>query len=358
PPMVLLMQLEVLDDRHGVIKVKIDSEDDLWLLSLLLAPGDTIKALTTRDVSFGSEKRRIPMVLSVRVEYTEFQPFTNKLRIHGIVLEGPDRFGVIGSHHTISVGVGSEMVITKSHWDKKLLDEVMKITRAINILLVAVDFDEYAIALLQMQGLKIVESKNVSLPLSDEMFEEEKKILVEELARKIVEVAQRYNVEAIVVGSPGNLKVEIKEAIENLGREFKVYLDTVANGGYAGLQELLRRDVLGSIIRDSAIAKATKIIEEFEKLLVKDINMVAYGVDNVALAAGLGAVKKLAAVDEMVSGFDETRQKIEKALKDVVDKNGDIVIVPSDTPVGQRIKMLGGVIAILRYPLELDLIGR
>lgn len=354
--MVLLMQLEVLDDRHGVIRVRIDSEDDLWLLSFLLAPGDTIKALTSRDVSLGSEKRRIPMVLSVKVEYVEFQPFTNRLRIHGIVLEGPDRFGVIGSHHTISVGVGSEITITKSNWDKKLLDEVLKIARAINILLIAVDFDEYAIALLQTQGLKIVESKNVSLPISDEMLEEEKKVLVEELARKIVETARRYSVEAIVIGSPGNLKVEIKEAIENLSRELKIYLDTVANGGYAGLQELLHRDVLGSIIRDSAIAKATKIIEEFDKLLVKNINMVAYGVDNVVLATELGAVKKLAIVDEMVSGFDETRQKIEKMLKDVVNKNGDIVIVPSDTPVGQRIKMLGGVIAILRYPLELDLI--
>jgi len=350
------MRLDVLDDKHGVIKVRIDSEDDLWILSFFLAPGDIVKALTTRDVSFESEKRRISMVLSVRVERIEFQPFTNRLRIHGIVIEGPDRFGVLGSHHTISIGVGSEATIIKSNWDKKFLDEVLKIARPINILLVAVDFDEYAIALLQTQGLKIIENKSVSLPISDERLEEEKKILVEELARKIVELARRYGVEAVVIGSPGNLKVEIKEVIEYIGKELKIYLDTVANGGYAGLQELLNRDTLGSIIRDTAISKAVNILEEFDKLLVKDINMVSYGLDNVALAAKLGAVKKLVIVDEMVSGFDESRQKVEKMLREVVDKGGDIVIVPTDTPVGQRIKMLSGVIAILRYPLELDLL--
>lgn len=350
------MRLEVLDEKHGVIRVRIDSEDDLWLLSLLLAPGDIVKALTTRDVSLGFEKRRIPMVLSVRVEYTEFQPFTNRLRVHGVVVEGPDRFGVLGSHHTISIGIGSEVTITKSNYDKKLLDEILKIARPINILLVAIDFDEYAIALLQTQGLKIVENRSISLPVSDEIFEKEKEIVVEELARKIVDIARRYSVEAVVIGSPGDLKVEIKKAVEGIDKELKIYLDTVANGGYAGLQELLNRNILGSIIKDTAISKAAEILEEFEKLLVKDISMVSYGLNNVALAAELGAVKKLAIVDEMVSGFNELREKVEKMLRDVVDKGGDIVIVPADTPVGMRIKMLGGVIAILRYSLELDLL--
>uniref|UniRef100_A0A7C2ZPP8 Protein pelota homolog n=1 Tax=Ignisphaera aggregans TaxID=334771 RepID=A0A7C2ZPP8_9CREN len=351
------MRLEVLDKKHGVIRVRVDSDDDLWLLSLLLAPGDVIKALTTRDISLGNEKRRIPMVLTLRVERLEFQPFTNKLRVHGIVVEGPDRYGVIGSHHTISVGVGSEVTIFKNEWDERILEELIDITKPVNILLVAVDFDEYSIALLQMQGLKFIDDKNISLPVSDEGFEEEKKNLVEELAKKIVDIARRYNVDAVVIGSPGNLKNEIKDAIEGIDKSLKVYVDTVANGGYAGIRELLSRGVVGSVIRDSAISKATEVLDEFDKLLVKDTNMVAYGIDSVEMATRMGAVKKLLIVDEMLSSFDETRKRVESMLKEVINKSGSVVIVPSGTPVGERVKMLGGVIAVLRYPLDLSQLG-
>lgn len=347
------MRLDILDERRGILRVKVDSEDDLWLLSLLIGSGDIVSSLTTRDVSLGNEKRRIPMVLAVKVDKIEFQPFTNRLRVHGIVVEGPDRFGVLGSHHTLLVGVGSEITIHKSKWDKRIVEEVLRFVRPVNMLLVAVDFDEYSIALLQMQGLRFIDNRDVSLPVSDEGFEEEKKGLVEELARKIVEVAHRYRVDTVVIGSPGNLKNEIRDVIENIDRSISIYIDTVANGGYAGIQELINRDVVGRAIKDTAIAKALEILEEFDRLLVKDINMVAYGINSIEIASEVGAIKKLVVVDEMLSGFSEIREKIEKILRNVVNKGGIVAIIPSDIPISERVKMLGGVIAILRYSIDI-----
>lgn len=356
-PLVLwccLLRLDVLDDKHGVIRVRVDSEDDLWFLSLFISSGDLVKALTTRDVSIGDEKRRLPMVLTVKVLKLEFQPFTNKLRIHGIVVEGPDRFGVLGSHHTVSVGVGSEVVIFKNVWDRRTVEDMLKFLKPMNLLLVSVDFDEYSIALLQLQGLRIVDEKNVSLPVSDEGFEKAVEDLVDELARRIVETARRYRVEAVVIGSPGDLKNRIKKAIESLDRELRIYTDSVANGGYAGLQELLHRDTVRSIVKDTAIAKASEILEYFDMLMAKDIGRVAYGIDHVEIAAEVGAIEKLLIIDELLSGFSEIREKIDKILRNVVEKNGNIVIVPSKSPPGERVKMLGGVIAILRYALDTE----
>ncbi|MEL9939421.1 MAG: mRNA surveillance protein pelota [Ignisphaera sp.] len=348
------MRLEVLDYRDGVLSISIDSFDDLWILSMIISRGDIVRARTSRDVSIGDEKRRIPMILAVRVEKMEFQPFTNRLRIHGIVVEGPDRFGVKGSHHTISVGVGDEITVQKVFWDPRVLDEVMKIVRPLNVMLVAVDFDEYAIAVLQMQGMKILDSRNVSLPLSDEYFEAAEKELVSELAKKIIEAAHRYNVEAVVVASPGSLKNKVRDAIASLDSGIKVFLDTVANGGYAGLQELLNRDVVRNIIRDSSIEKASRILEEFDYLIAKDINRVAYGLSHVELAASIGAVEKLLVVDDMLAGFDENREKVEAILRNVVEKGGAVVIVPGRSPPGERVKMLGGIIAILRYSIDFE----
>lgn len=348
------MRIEILDGRRGVLKVRIDSEDDLWLLNILISPGDLVKALTMRDVSLGYEKRRIPMVLTLRVLKTEFQPFTNRLRIHGVVIEGPDRFGVKGSHHTISVDVGSEVTVYKQSWSPKLLDELLKLVRPIKLLLVALDFDEYAVALVQSQGVKIVDSKNISLPISDDMIEKVKGSIFREIAKRIVESAQRLKVDSVIIASPGSLKDELASTIRELASWLNIYTDTVANGGYAGIQELLNRDSIQRVLHDLAVAEATRVLTEFEYLLVKDSDRVVYGLDDVEISARLGAVEKLAIVDEMLSSFDEVRNRVEKLLREVAEKGGKIVIVPTDSPPGQRIKMLSGVIAILRYRLDIE----
>ncbi len=348
------MRIEIVDDKRGVLRVRIDSEDDLWLLSLLISPGDLVKALTTRDVSLGYEKRRIPMVLTLRVSKTEFQPFTNRLRVHGIVVEGPDRFGVKGSHHTINVDIGSEVTIYKQVWSPRLLDELLKLVRPIRLILVALDFDEYAIALIQSQGLKILDERSISLPISDDRLESAKEAALREIAKRVVESAQRLGVDTVIIASTGSLKEELRDLVRELAPGIKVYTDTVANGGYAGIQELLNRDSIQRVLRDIAVAEAAEVLHEFDYLLVKDIGRVVYGLDDAELAAEMGAVEKLVIVDEMLSSFDEARQRVEKLLKSVAEKRGRVIIVPTDSPPGQRVKMLGGVIAILRYRLDVE----
>ena len=348
------MRLEVIDGKHGVIKVRVDYEDDLWLLSLLISRGDFVKSVTSRDVSLGEEKRRIPMVLTISVEKLEFQAFTNRLRIHGVVVDGPERFGVKGSHHTISVGIGDEITLYKSFWSPKLLEEFLKLVRPIKLILVAIDFDEYSVALVQSQGMKIIDERNISLPISGEGFEEAKEEELRELAKRIIETAKRFNVNTIIVASPSNIKNELKSYIEALNQGVRVYTDTVANGGYAGLQELLNRDVVRRILSDLAISEAGEILSEFDYLLAKDINRIAYGLDSIEFAVNIGAIEKLAIIDEMLSSFDNTKDRVENILRVAAEKNAKIVIVPTDSPPGQRIKMLGGAIAILRYSIELD----
>jgi protein pelota len=71
----------------------------------------------------------------------------------------------------------------------------------------------------------------------------------------------------------------------------------------------------------------------------------------------MGAVEKLVVVDEMLSGFDESRGRVEEVLRKVVEKGGELVIVPGNTPIGERVKMLGGAIAILRYRVDTELLS-
>ena len=86
------MRIIDVSNKGRVVKVYIESEEDLWTLKILLRPGDLVEGLTTRDVAgrLGGEKERRPMIVKLRVENVEFQPFTGKLRIFGVVVEGPE----------------------------------------------------------------------------------------------------------------------------------------------------------------------------------------------------------------------------------------------------------------------------
>ncbi len=351
------VRIDVVDPKHGVLRVRIEHEDDLWLLSLLLSPGDRVRGVTTRDVSLGYEKRRVPMVLTVEVKKVEYQPFTARLRIHGVVLEGPDRFGVKGSHHTLNVGVGSEITVFKKRWNPQMLEEVLRFAKPYRVILVAVDFDEYAVAILQSQGVKIVDERRVTLPFREEAFENAKETLISRIAKNVVEVAEREGIDSVVVASPGSLKEEIAEKIREMNPKLRVYLDTVANGGYPGIQELLHRDVVRNIIRDNAVLEASKIVEKFDELLVKDPNRVAYGLKQIRIAASIGAIDTLLVTDELLLSSIEN-EVVREIIDEATKRNSRLVIVPVDTPVGQRIKYLGGAIAILRYSLDLESLER
>lgn len=346
----MTMRIDIVDEKRGVLKVKVESEDDLWLLNLLISPGDVVKGLTLRDVSFGYEKRKVPMVLSIKVLKKEFQAFTNRMRVHGIVVEGPDRFGVKGSHHTINIDVGSEVEISKEVWNPRMLDELSKFTRPIKVLLVALDYDEFATALVTGQGVKMLIYRELSLPISDEALEHVLHQTLKELAKLVAETATSTGAEAVVIGSPGSLKDRLKEPLEEYSPGIRIYLDSVANGGPAGINELLRREVIKRVLEETAVMKSVEFFDEFDALLSKDPDRVAYTMPHVRTAVELGAAEKLAVLDELLFS-DDTEGHTIAVVKRAMDTGSRIIVVPSESEPGIRLKMLGGIAAILRYRL-------
>lgn len=97
------MRIEEAVYEKGYIRLSIESEDDLWVLSMFLEEDDIVSMRTLRDVSIeGSGKKRLPMTLAIRVKRVEFQPFSGRLRVGGVIVEGPEEYGLRGSHHTFS----------------------------------------------------------------------------------------------------------------------------------------------------------------------------------------------------------------------------------------------------------------
>ncbi len=352
------MKILYRDLKRGVVKLQAESVDDLWLLSMLIEPGDYVRARTVREVKYGSRgsgrSSRIPMVLTIRVERVEFQPFTTRLRVRGVVVEGPERFGVKGKHHTISVDVGSELEILKpSGWPRTLLERLESSGLGVSVIVVAVDYDEYAVAVVRSQGVRYVAEGSLHLPGKDDPhWENALHEAAKTIAKLAAEAAEKENAVALVIVGPGGVKNLVAGVLKELGTAKRVIVEQASMGGRAGVEEALRRRILERVAREAAGILAEEVLEEFEKLLAKDPEMIAYGWDRVWEATEAGAVETLAILDTLLFSEDpEERKKVYELLRRADETRARIVFVPSTTPAGEKLRGLGGIVALLRYRL-------
>lgn len=347
--------MEALDPDKGYIKLRIESEDDLWLLSMLVEEGDIVSSKTTRDVSIeGSAKKRIPMVLAIRALGTEFQPFSGRLRIKGVIVEGPEEYGLRGSHHTLSIDVGMSVEILKGSGaiDEKILKRILKLSNRAKALIVALDHEEYAIAVVQGQGVRYVEEGRISPPSkrdprSFERYEEDLRKVVE----AVLAALKSSGASILVIASPAQIASPIAGEVREREPGVRVIVDSTSVGGRAGVEEVLRRGTVAKILSEVSAIEAENLLREYLETLSKSPQHVATGLDEVYQASRLGAVKKAAILETLLRGDRRVRAMVNEILAQSYEKGYEVSIAPQESPAGERIKMLGGAIAILRFPI-------
>ena len=356
------MKIVFKDLKRGVVKVVPETTDDIWTLYTVIQPGDLVRARTVREVHFGERgsgrSSRVPMTLTIRVEKTEFQAFTTRLRIRGLVVEGPEKYGVLGKYHTINIDVGRELEIMKPHgWPRALLEKLESSSLQPAAVIVAVDYDEYAVAIARGQGVRVLAEGGLHLPGKDDPSREEKmREALTIIAKTTAGIVEREKPLLVVVAGPGMLKDALAERLRTLlPREVRLYVDHVSMGGHAGILEEVRRGVMRNALREAASIRAEKFIEEFEKLLAKEPCRVAYTIDMVTEAARMGAVGKLLVLDELLHHPDpEVRKRVDELLRLADMTRPEIQFISTEAPAGAKVKSLGGVVAILRYALQLQ----
>ncbi|MFH1788461.1 MAG: mRNA surveillance protein Pelota, partial [Candidatus Altiarchaeota archaeon] len=77
--------------------------------------------------------------------------------------------------------------------------------------------------------------------------------------------------------------------------------------------------------------------------------LAAYGLKEVSEAASYGSVEKLLVSDRL---FLAERERIEPLMDEVKNKNGFVHLVNHDSEAGEQLDSLGGVAAVLRFPIQ------
>jgi protein pelota len=347
------MKVIFKDLKHGEIKLVPENLDDIWHLYNIIDENDLVRAVTFRTDeqkddkirSKKSEKKR--MKLGIRVSEVKFHEFSDRLRIHGTIEEGPQD---LGSFHTLNITSDkmNSFSIVKEQWkDHQLqrIDEAVRLRNESIITFVSLDEDTATIAVLRHSGVQWI--ADIDSKRSGKMFES--KDTQSDYFGEVISVVRTNKAKdstLVVVGSGFT-----KEHFVKYGREKDpaLFEKCVVHGtGCAemnGVQEAIKTGVIEQITKENRVAFETGLIEKLFEEIKKD-GLAAYGEKEVKNAIMNGAVERLLITDILVR-----QEKGEILLKLAKQNNSEFTIINTMHESGKQIEGIGGVGALLRFKL-------
>lgn len=347
------------DLKEGKIKLGPENPDDLWYLKSIISEGDLVSGRSYRRIKDEEKKRadkgvRVPISLDLRVESTDFARYIMRLRVTGKIEKGPEDIA-LGSFHTIEVKPNDRITITKEKWRGWELDrikEAEKASKAPLVLIVCVEDGDAEFAIIRRYGVDFVArvAVNVSGKRVAKEHETTMKEFLGEASKKIGDVLKTEDVHAVLLCGPGFVKEHlfafIKEKYPSIAKS--CYIEGAGSGGRTGVQEVLKRGVVERIVSDSRVSYETGLFEKLLEEISKTGGLATYGLDEVKKAVEYGAVEKLLISDEFLRKYEGSDRLIER----VKGKKGEAVIVSMEHEAGERLQKIGGIAALLRFPIE------
>lgn len=342
------MRLLHQDRKTGEIKFQVDNMDDLWHLYNIIEVGDLVLAVTYRREEQKTDKVRAErgekkrVFLGIRVERVEFHEFDNRLRITGVIEQGPQD---LGAHHTLNVEEGESLSVVKEHWRDSTLDRVKRAlddSKRPTIVFVALENDEATIAVMRQYGMQNVAT--IYGPSGGKMYEQKGD---DDFFQEVIEKVKQLvtgDVPLVVLG-PGFAK----ETLVAMGKQRepevfrRVHVYHTGQAGMAGVHELMKRGMGAEVLEGSRVAEETNMVEKVLEEIAKG-GLVAYGPHEVEEAVRAGAVHTLLILDPLLREKD-----MDPLLRAVDGARGKVMVVSEHHEAGKKLEALGGMAALLRY---------
>ncbi len=360
------MVLRVLDvnRKKGIVKIVPETYDDFWHLYNVIHRNDRVFARTTREVKvdqrYSRPKRgeRIPVFLGVKVTNVYWDRFLGILRITGTICESPDTVPT-GAHHTMKIRLNMPITIVKKQWYEHQIERLKRASKTSEkpVIITSIDDEGYAIATTTQYCVEDKVGIRIRLPGKLEADKRSAAIneYFREAANSLRQVWMKIRSPIIVIGV-GFIKNDfvrfIRKEADDIARSI-VDVKSVNNSGIAGIYEALRSGLLLKTMKHLRIVEETNAVEEILKRLGKSQRNVTYGLLEVERATESGAVERILVANTMIREADEKRRLIiEQIMKTVEQKGGTIMVVSSQHEAGIKLLGLGGIAALLRFPIH------
>jgi len=340
------------------VEVVPETLDDLWHLSYVVEPGDSVSGDTTRRIQRNDEDlrdtggEREHMWVRIEVTDVEFAKFANRLRVGGEIVDC-SREDQLGFHHTLNVEERTELTIEKV-WkpdQEARLEEAVEATENPDVAIATVEEGQAHVHTVAQYGTE--ERATITSTTGKGEYARPRKELFDELA----EVLRRQDVDAYILAGPGFTKQDaldhFEEAIPEVVENTQV-VDTAAVGD-RGVHEVLKRGAVDEVQQRTRIAEEAEYIDELTARIAEG-NEVAYGPADVSKAADYGAIETLLVLDERLrqerAGEGEWEIDVDRVIETTEQKGGEVTVFSAEFDPGQQLGNLGGIAALLRYRLE------
>lgn len=330
-----------LKKRTGWIKLKIETDNDIWHLKNVIKAGDRIRSKTLRTTIEGREKKTC--TLTIEVEKVNYE--SKRIRTTGEIEKAPE--DVEHGYHSFNLKKGKVFDLYKEKWnDYELnrIDEALK-DKDYDLLVCLIDKGEASFSTITESGIK--QKGDIEANISGKMYKTDKRNEKEFYGDVIKVLKDNKDKDAIILAGPGFENENLYNKIKDEDLKDKIYLQDTSVTGETGLQEVVKRGGVEQVLEDSRISREVQIIEEFLTELKKDSGKMTYGLEEIEQALEMGAIDKLIVLDEKAR--DES---IEKMMDQVEDRSGEVIIVHADHEAGQKFKNMGGIAAFLRYQIN------
>ncbi|KAF4384409.1 hypothetical protein G4B88_028483 [Cannabis sativa] len=336
-----IVRKDFVRNGPGSVKMVAVDSDDLWYAYNLIAPGDSVMAVTVRKVlreaaSGGRDAERVKLKLEVKVEeIADYDKVGSVLRIRGKnILE--NEHVKIGAFHTLELELNRPFVLRK----------------ALGWLMILTDFcyclPVYCVVIFQDNW------DSLALHALNKFFENVLQAFLKNVDFNVVRCA--------VIASPGFTKdqfhrhllleaerKQLRTIIENKSRIILVH---TTSGYKHSMKEVLEAPNVMNMIKDTKAAQEVRALEEFFSMLSNDSARACYGPKHVEVAHERMAVQTLLITDDLFRNADlVARRRYVNLVESVKDSGGNVHIFSSLHVSGEQLAQISGIAAILRFPL-------
>ncbi|KAJ5667294.1 eRF1 domain 3 [Penicillium longicatenatum] len=390
-----LVKNKIEHDGSGTVTLFPEEPEDMWHAYNLIRPGDLLRASAIRRVTStqdtgSTSSARVHLNLEIRVKNLDFDPQSSQLHVSGQIVN-ETAHTKIGQFHTLDLELNRNFTLEKDvgsdgegvGWD----------SIAVEMLKDAVDEGgkrrAEAVAVVMQEGLAhicfigqfqtILKQKiEMSVPRKrqgggdhDKGMGKFYRVTLETLLRQmefntsITSGSNNETVRPILLASPGFVAAGFHKYIQTeatttpaLRRLLSSVVVVHSASGYMNsLSEVLQSPAVKTLLADTKYARETKLMDDFLDQLRKETNKATYGPREVESAVDQGAVGRGGGVLIMSNRLFRSQNIGErKRWVGLVDRvrdveGGEVRILSSDHESGKRLEGLGGIAALLTFPI-------
>ncbi|CAK7243467.1 MAG: Translation factor pelota [Sporothrix thermara] len=352
--------------------------EDMWHANNLIRPGDILKANAIRKVVEESatgttSSARVRAELTIRVQSTFFDPPSSALQVSGTVAV-ESSVASLGQYHTLDLELQRPFTLWKQNgWDSVARDELREALRDDKgdtlAAVILGDTHNTANVCLISEFQTLVKARLEGSSNNTQAFYGDVLTALLEAADFSLSSGSQAQAQSrtLLLASPGfaaqNFRAFISDRgvraddakLKRMGRDAVVVHTSSAN--VHALNEALRSPEVSALLAKTKFRDETKIMDEVMQRIRQDDGRVAYGLRTVAQAVEEGAVGRgggTLLVNNALFRSDDvaTRQQYVGIVDRVRDDGGAVHLLSSDHESGKRLDGLGGIAALLTYPMH------